>query len=254
MTDSDRPLILVSNDDGIASDGLWHLADAMRQIGDVIVCAPALEQSGVGAAMTMGAALDSEPAISRVDGVQAWQVRGTPNDAVRIAFERHVPRRPALVVSGVNPGMNLGRNSIHSGTIGAAIEGLHRRLPALAVSAGSDRDAAFAAAARVAARIAADLLGSGQALLLNVNVPDHPDVELAQTRITTIANTTIKRISEETGPDGLSRRTVEYLDESAAHGGTDVWATRQGQVSVTPLSSNLTAFDLLDTAARIVSA
>jgi len=254
VTDADRPLILVSNDDGIASNGIWQLANALRSLGEVVICAPAFEQSGVGAAMTMGVELDSQRAVSRVDGVQAWQVHGTPNDAVRVAFERHTTRRPALVVSGVNPGMNLARNSIHSGTIGAAIEGLHRRLPALAVSVGSDRDDAFAAAARVGARIAADLLNSGESLLLNVNVPDHPDVELAETRITTIANTIIKRVTEDTGPDGLTRRMVEYLDESAAHEGTDVWTTRQGHVSVTPLSSNLTAFDLLGAAARIISA
>lgn len=252
---TDLPLILVTNDDGIDSDGIWHLADAMRRIGDVVVCAPVQEHSGAGAAKSMEMeSLESGPASSRLDGVDAWQVRGTPNDSVFVGFERHAPRRPALVVSGVNPGMNLARNSIHSGTIGAAIEGLHRRVPALAVSAGSEREESLASAARVGARVAAELLRSGQSLLLNVNVPDHPEVELAATRITTIANTVIKRISETSGPDGVPRREVEYLDETATDEGTDVWTVRQGQVSVTPLSSNLTAFDLLDTASRIVSA
>ena len=249
-----RPLIVVSNDDGIDADGIWHLAAAMRQVGDVVICAPAAEHSGVGAAMTMGDAIQSESVLSRIEGVEAFRIHGTPNDAVRAAFNRHTPRRPSLVVSGVNPGMNLARNSIHSGTIGAAIEGLYRRVPTLAVSAGTDRDASLAAAARVGARIAADLLASGESLLLNVNVPDHPDVELAATRITTIANTIIKRITETTTADGLPRREVEYLDESATQEGTDVWTVRQGQVSVTPISSNLTAFDLLEKVARIVSA
>lgn len=251
---SDRPLIVVANDDGIDADGLWHLAAAMLEIGEVVVCAPALEHSGVGAAMTMGDGIASELAASRIEGVEAFRIHGTPNDAVRAAFNRHTPRRPALVVSGVNPGMNLARNSIHSGTIGAAIEGLHRRVPALAVSAGSARDQSLAAAARVGARVAADLLDSGESLLLNVNVPDHPDVELAATRITTIANTIIRKIEERAGPAGGLERHVEYLDEAATQEGTDVWTVRQGQVSVTPISSNLTAFDLLEKVARIVSA
>ena len=251
---SARPLILVSNDDGIEAEGLWHLARAMQAHGDVVVAAPAFQQSGAGAAFTIYQELQSERAHSRLEGVEAWRISGTPSDAVTIALHRHVPRHVDLIVSGVNPGPNLGNDVIHSGTVGAAIQGHHRGLPSLAVSLASTDEAYLPAAATVGARIAGELLTSGEALFLNVNVPAHPQAELAETRITTIANTSAERLIEEEGPGGVIRRRLEYRNVDQISEGTDIWAVQQGHVSVSPLTTNLTAFDLIDMTARIVSA
>ena len=169
-----QPLILVTNDDGIEADGLWHLAEALRGIAEIMVAAPAVQHSGAGAAFTLYRQLQSERAHSRVAGIDAWQISGTPVDAVPIGLRQHAPRRVAMIVAGVNPGPNLGTDLIYSGTVGAAMQGYQQGLPALAVSLASHEPAHLPAAAAVGARLAKALLAAGEPLLLNVNVPARP--------------------------------------------------------------------------------
>ena len=239
---TDRPLILVSNDDGIDADGLWALAEAMQSVGEVCVVAPAFEQSGMGTAFTLHRELQSQEARSRLPGVEAWQVDGTPTDAVIIGLRRHVPRRVSLVVSGVNPGPNLGADVIHSGTVGAAMQGHHRDLPAVAVSSLGRSPARLRAAASVGAGIAASLLASGERLFLNVNVPDRPSPELGQAVVTELAPRGVARLIEAETAEGLIRPRREYQMEGVeAASGLDVWAILQGKISVSPLETDLRA-------------
>lgn len=126
---SDRPLILVSNDDGIRAKGIVLLAEALKAVGDVYVIAPADQQSAVGHGITLGKPLR----VRQVDE-QQFAVTGRPADAVFLGIGEICPRQPDLVVSGINHGPNLGVDVLYSGTVAAAMEGATRDIPAIAVS------------------------------------------------------------------------------------------------------------------------
>lgn len=128
MTDP-RPLILVTNDDGVLSDGLERLAEALETVGEVIVCAPSRQQSAVSHGISL-----HEPLRVRTLGPRRYAVTGTPADAVFLALCEICPRRPDLVVSGINHGTNLGTDVFYSGTVAAAVEAALRGIPALAIS------------------------------------------------------------------------------------------------------------------------
>lgn len=129
-----RPLILVSNDDGITSPGIRHLIEAMTQLGEVVVVAPDSPQSGMGHAITIGNTLRLDKS-DLFPGVEAWQCSGTPADCVKIA-KHHIlkDRRPDLVVSGINHGANTSVSILYSGTMSAAIEAAMEGLPAIGFS------------------------------------------------------------------------------------------------------------------------
>jgi 5'-nucleotidase len=129
-----RPLILVSNDDGITSPGIKHLIEAMTQLGEVVVVAPDSPQSGMGHAITIGNTLRLDKS-NLFPGVEAWQCSGTPADCVKIA-KHHIlkDRRPDLVVSGINHGANTSVSILYSGTMSAAIEAAMEGLPAIGFS------------------------------------------------------------------------------------------------------------------------
>lgn len=249
---SDAPLILVCNDDGFEADGLWLLAAAMQPFGEVMVAAPSVEQSGAGAAFTLDRELTSGPAESRLAGVAAWQVEGTPSDAVFVGLRRHAVRRVAMVVSGVNAGPNVGLSVVHSGTVGAAIQGLHHKIPSVAVSLASFAPTYLEDAATIGARIAGALLASGETLLLNVNAPDLPLASVGEVRVTEMAQDHALRMVEEVGPSGMVRRRLEYRDGVEFAENSDVWAVRNGYVSVTPMETDLTHRGALAAVSRVI--
>lgn len=177
-----RPLILLTNDDGIASEGLAALREALTPLGDCWVVAPATEQSAVSHAITLWSPVrihEWEP--------QMYAVTGTPTDCVYVAVNRILPRRPDLCVSGINHGANLGDDVIYSGTVAGAAEACLFDIPAIAVSLASYRSREFDAAGRIAARVAQGVLQRGlpRGVLLNVNVPRevNPDAPLAVTKL-----------------------------------------------------------------------
>lgn len=164
-----RPLLLVSNDDGYRAPGIEALAGALRVVGDVVVCAPESEQSAASHALSL-----HRPLRLKAHGEGLFSVDGTPADCVYVALHagsRVLPRRPDLVVSGLNHGVNLGDDVFYSGTVAAAREGALKGVASLAVSADvkADREAA----AGICARIADVLLRKQlqRPLLLNVNFP-----------------------------------------------------------------------------------
>jgi 5'-nucleotidase len=166
---SRRPLILLANDDGFRALGLNALRAALLPHADVIVCAPETEQSASSHSLSL-----HRPLRLFEHGNGIFSVDGTPADCVYVAFyagQRILPRRPDLVLSGLNHGANLGDDVFYSGTVAAAREGALRGVPALALSAGLDTDRAQAAAE--AARIALALWAEEPSgpLLLNVNIP-----------------------------------------------------------------------------------
>ena len=127
--------ILVTNDDGIKAEGLWALAGELQKIANVTVVAPDGERSAIGTAVTLFQPLHVEKVQAPVAGVTAYTIDGSPSDCVILALGKLVKDGAAMVVSGVNPNLNLGEDVYISGTVGAAMQGYFRGLPALAVSA-----------------------------------------------------------------------------------------------------------------------
>ena len=168
------PLILVSNDDGVHSAGIAALAEALRDLGQVVVVAPDRERSAVSHSLTLHRPLRVEEI-----GPGRYAVDGTPTDCVNLGVNGILPRRPALVVSGINKGANLGDDVTYSGTVSAAMEGTLLGLPAFAISLLGRGDFRFEVAARFARRLAAWVFERGLPpdTLLNVNVPAPLDGE-----------------------------------------------------------------------------
>jgi 5'-nucleotidase len=236
--DSTRPLALLSNDDGIASPGLALMRDALKERFDLVVLAPETEQSAASHALSLHRPLrlrQAEPGIFALDG--------TPADCVYVALHggtRVLARRPDVVVSGINRGLNLGQDVFYSGTVAAAREGALRGIPALAVSAPLNADLGPIAA--LATRIALQLLErprTGGGVLLNLNVPKRWTGEIRTTKIGS-------RIYEEAVDFRLDPRGREYLwlgGPGVRHErsvGTDTDAYDDGAASITPLVLDLT--------------
>ncbi len=233
---STRPLILLSNDDGFRAPGLVELRTALMTIADVVVCAPFSEQSGTSHSISL-----TTPLRLREHAPQMFSLDGTPADSVYVALcaqGRVVPRRPDLVASGINHGLNLAGDVFYSGTVAAAREAALRGLRGLALSAGPDAD--LAGAARCAVELAAAFLReplpeSGAGVLLNVNFPAGESWPVRATRLGS-------RRYEDRAEFRRDPRGGEYLwlgGSSAIHGeavGSDTEAYDAGVVGVTPLS------------------
>jgi 5'-nucleotidase len=234
----ERPLILLSNDDGYSSAGIRAMRAALVASGaEVVVAAPEQEQSASSHSLSLHRPLRLR---SVEEGVFALD--GTPADCVYVALhaaERVVPRRPDLVVSGINHGMNLGQDAFYSGTIAAAREGALRGIPALAASAHHSAD--LVASAALAARIALAMprVSPSRAPLLNLNIPVRWNGQVRATRLGA-------RIYDEVVDFRRDPRGREYLwlgGPGVRHerdDGTDTDAYDEGFASITPLLLDLT--------------
>ena len=249
---TERPLVLATNDDGIEAPGLWHLAEAVLNFADVMVVAPAFNQSGMSAAVTLSRELECERAHSQLAGVDAWQVNGTPTDAVLQGIRHLAPRHIDMVVSGVNPGPNVGRDILHSGTVMAAMQGYLRNLPSVAASLWSFDEEHLNDAAIVAGRIAKRLLESGQIQFLNVNAPDLSFDDFNGIRVTPVADVSPSRVIDRTDDQGATHRQLVLRPGTDIAPDTDVAAIIEGSVTVTPLHNDLTFRARLADAASIL--
>lgn len=240
MPEIERPLILLANDDGHARRGIRTMRDALSAQADVVIVAPEVEQSAASHALSLHRPLR----LRRVeDGIFA--VDGTPADCVYVALHhpKVLPRRPDLVVSGLNHGLNLGQDVFYSGTVAAAREGALRGIPAIAASAAREVDRLRACQA--VARLAASLLErwpSGRTPLLNVNFPPSWTGELRVTRIGSRNYEELLDIRKD--PRGreyfwLGGSGVTHVPEPD----TDTDAHDAGVASITPLLLDLTAHD-----------
>ena len=236
--------ILVSNDDGIYSDGIWALAVELKKIAEVTIVAPDREQSAVGTAVSLRKPLRVQEIIPLHPGIKAYAVEGTPSDAVIVGLGKVVSGKVDLVVSGINQGSNLGEDVLISGTVGAALSGYLRGFPSLAVSCEAKRYSAdylkevSRLAARLAVRItAADAPGP---LFLNMNMPDLPMDEVKGLKITGLAHRSHVNTVEE-GHDG--KRSYYMLVRASVsqtvNRGSDIWAAGHGYITVTPVHAFL---------------
>ena len=236
-----RPLILLSNDDGYDAHGLVVLRRALERFAEVVVCAPQLNQSASSHALTLNSVLR----LHRIDQ-KTYALDGTPADCVYVALhskERVVPRRPDLVVSGMNFGPNLGVDVVYSGTVAAAREAAQRGIPAVAVSADARAQAENAAALAADVVMAiwkqlADHPALERAPLLNLNIPAGQQWEVRSTRLG-------RRQYDDDVVYRSDPRHREYLwigGSQVRHEGedsTDTGAWDQGVASLTPLTLQL---------------
>lgn len=243
--------ILVTNDDGIEAPGLWCHAEAMADVGRVLIVAPADNQSGAGTAATYRRDIGVRSVESTVPDSKAYAVDGTPADCVIVGLRHLKEGRIGLIAAGINLGPNLGNEILLSGTVGAALQGGFRRLSSLAISlhASPDGDLEWPTAQAVA-RLLARSLADGSlddGLFLNVNVPSLPLAELKGLAVTRVARGGYLRLVEQGGGPGVERlsRRIEP-DLRYAEEGTDIWAVHRGLVSVSPLRATLTDLPSLE--------
>jgi 5'/3'-nucleotidase len=242
MIDGSMPLILVTNDDGVHSEGIHVLAAAMKPLGDLLIVAPLTEASAIGHALTLRRPLRIEHIRDNVHAVD-----GTPTDCVNIGCEILLKRLPDLVVSGINKGWNLGDDITYSGTVSGALEGALLGVPSIAVSLKRSRDFDFGPSADAAAIVAKMVLEKGipPRTLLNINVPKGTPKGM---RITTQAKRNhVTQIDSRTDPRGNAYYWIEEaLDEYHPEGGkSDYEAVMAGYTSVTPLQPDMTAYDAI---------
>lgn len=249
---SRRPLILLANDDGFRATGLNALRAALLPDADVIVCAPESEQSASSHSLSL-----HRPLRLSEHGSGVFSIDGTPADCVYTAFfagTRVLPRRPDLVLSGLNHGANLGDDVFYSGTVAAAREGALRGVPAMALSSGASNEAERAAAAREAASVAMALFRAQPTgpLLLNVNIPPGSAWRHRATRLG-------GRFYTDGVEFRLDPRGREYLwlggpgVEHRPLAGSDTEAYDAGEVSLTPLVLDLWASDATRHAEQVVA-
>jgi 5'-nucleotidase len=247
-----RPLILVSNDDGITSKGIRTLVNVMKKLGDVLVVAPDSPQSGMGHAITVGETLRLTESFI-FEGVKAYECSGTPADCVKMArhfvLKGHVVQ-PDLVVSGVNHGSNTSISVLYSGTMSAAIEGAIEGTPAIGFSlCDFSHDADFSHTEEYMYKITKQVLDKGlpKGVALNVNFPPKKNEQLKGIRICRQANAKwVEDFVERLDPNGRKYywMTGNFVNFDKGED-NDEWAIANNFVSVVPCQFDLTAYSAL---------
>ncbi|GMR04564.1 MAG: 5'/3'-nucleotidase SurE [Thermodesulfobacteriota bacterium] len=236
---SEKKIILISNDDGIHSQGIRKLASALRRVGRVYIVAPDRERSAASHSLTLHRPLR----VTEV-GPFTYAVDGTPTDCITIAVNGILPERPHIIVSGINKGGNLGEDVSYSGTVAAAMEGTLLDIPSVAVSLVGSEKFDFTAAARFSAKLARYILKKGlpKDTFLNVNVPSGKDIR--GHRITKQG----KRFFSDVLVEKIDPRGKKYYwiggEMERWEGGreSDFHAVTGGHVSITPLHLDMTNY------------
>jgi 5'-nucleotidase len=235
-----RPTILLTNDDGFYHETIQVLFRALRAVGTTYIVAPDRERSACSLAVTLRRPLRVQRVRPRV-----WAVEGTPVDCVYFALQKFLPRRPDLIVSGLNPGPNIGQQDIHySGTVAGAIQGTFLGIPSVAVSLLPDATGRFDLrfAAGIVRTIAEDVLAQGlpAGTALNVNIPAPPVKGVKITRLGWKFYD--PEIIEKTDPRNSSYFWIGTgTPRRVGDAGTDVMAAHDGYISLTPLHTDMTA-------------
>lgn len=247
MPQNQKPLILVSNDDGIFSPGIKALAEVADEFGDVEIVAPDRQQSAVGHAITVSTPLRARP--FRIDNrFNGQAVTGTPADSVKLAHNQLLNRKPDLVVSGINHGSNAGINILYSGTVSAATEGTILGYPSIAFSCTAYEEEADLSGCQDAARkVIGYVLNHGlpKGVTLNVNAPEGPLKGIKWARQ---ANSRyIEEFEGRVDPNNRSYYWMtgkfQLLDNDEQN---DIAILEKGFASVTPIQYDLTAYSLMN--------
>ncbi len=238
-TSATRPLILLTNDDGYDAPGLAELVRSLEGLGEIVVVAPAREQSATAHSLTL-----ARPLRVRETAPGRYRVDGTPTDCVHLAvFNLTGQRKPDLLVSGINRGLNLGDDVTYSGTVAGALEGALLRIPSLAFSAGMDErgEVDYRTASRFARALAERVVGRGlpQGVFLNVNVPagEPRGVRITRQGMRSYRAAVVERLD----PSGRPYFWIASADTTpSGEPDGDHRAIEEGCISVSPLHANLT--------------
>ena len=245
-----RKLILISNDDGYQARGIRSLVDMVKDLADVVVCAPEGARSGYSCAFTAATPLTLTKREEQ-GGVQVWSCSGTPVDCVKMALSEIVTRQPDLVLGGINHGDNGSVNAHYSGTMGVVIEGCMKYIPSVAYSLCDHRpDADFEPLRPLVAQLTRRVLDEGlpQGVCLNVNFP-----LVERFRGVRVCRMAKGRWIREIEKCRHPRNEYDYYwmagaytnDEPDAQD-TDNWALTHGYVAITPTQIDLTHYDMLE--------
>ena len=244
-----KPLILVTNDDGVMAPGIRHLVKFMLELGEVVVVAPDKPQSGMGHAVTMTVPIRLEK-ITVNSGHDEYSCSGTPVDCVKLAVNKVLKRKPDLLVSGINHGSNASISVIYSGTMSAAIEGSMETIPSIGFSLLDYRfDADFMPAKKYVQRIAKNVLDHGlpKGICLNVNIPAVKESEIKGVKVCRQArgnwNEDFDHRVDPLGKDYYWLPGEFVLHEDSNE--TDVWALKNNYISVVPTQFDFTAHDVI---------
>ncbi len=245
-----RPIILVTNDDGIDAKGLRNLIRIMRDYGDVVAIAPETSQSGQSHAITMTTPLRMSK-VTEENGYQEYVVNGTPVDCVKLGGKVILKKKPDLLVSGINHGSNAAINVIYSGTMAAVMEANIDGIPAIGFSLTDyDLDADFAASEKYVRKIVENVLENGlpKGVCLNVNIPDIPSDEIKGIKICRQG----KGYWEEFFDARIDPRKMGYYWMTGEYHSledgdeSDEWALKNNYISVVPTQYDLTAYKALE--------
>jgi 5'-nucleotidase len=245
-----KPLILVTNDDGIMAPGLRALAQAMHELGDVVIVAPDKPQSGMGHAITVFTPLRIFH-IQSSNGCVEYTSNGTPVDCVKLAIDKILKRKPDLLVSGINHGSNATINVIYSGTMSAALEGAIEKIPSIGFSYLDNSFEADMTVPKIYAKqISEQVLRRGlpAGTCLNVNIPYKNVSQIKGIRICRQAKAYwADEYYEREDPN--NRKYYWLTGELENHDNsedTDDWALKNNYISIVPVQADLTAHDAID--------
>ena len=242
-----QPRILVTNDDGIHSPGLTTLAKALAALGEVWVVAPDRERTAVAHALTL-----HKPLRVLEVGKRVYAINGTPVDCVNLALLNILPKRPHLLVSGINKGVNLGDDILYSGTVSAAVEGTILGVPSMAVSQEGREHFQFSTGAHYALRVARLIIERGlpEETLINLNVPNRGLREICGVRVTCLSRRRFENpIIEKVDPHGRTYYWIAGTRVSWSRSRSkdaDHEAIEEGAVSLTPIHLDSTNYGVLD--------
>lgn len=252
-------LVLLTNDDGIYAEGIQILSETLLQDEnvDLYIVAPDHERSATGHAITMHRPLRAEEVkFFHNANLKGWSVNGTPSDCVKLAIEYLLPQKPDLVISGINPGSNMGTDVLYSGTVSAAVEAIILGIPAMAVSLTEREDPDFRFAANFVLRFLHTIANHNlpHNTLLNINIPGIARKKIAGVAITRLGlrkyrNAFQKRVD----PRGRNYYWLagEAVDPVEEKGDTDVEAVKNAYISITPIHFDLTNYNLLNQLKKI---
>jgi 5'-nucleotidase len=245
-----RPLLFITNDDGISAKGIRSLIEVAQTFGDVLIIAPDKPQSGMGHAITVNQILRLEKAVLFPD-LEAYTCSGTPVDCVKLGIYEVMKRKPDLILSGINHGLNSASNVLYSGTMSAAVEGAMENIPSIGFSLDSfDSNADFSTAKEAVRMVLEYALKNTfpDHVCLNVNIPNVEKEVLKGIKVCRQAHAFWedrfdKRIDQFGKP--YYWLTGEFKNEDHAED-TDLFALNEGFVSVVPTQFDLTAYKALE--------
>ena len=244
--------ILLSNDDGIKAAGIEALVRALHKEHEVIVSAPMKQQSGMSNALTIGKPIEvgHDKVLEEKYGIEAWTIGGTPADSAKLYIEAFMTKeRPVdLVVSGINHGANLATDIIYSGTVGAAMEGYFHDIPSFALSLDAASKLTYDEAAEIFAHDLSKLmLDDGRTFLYNVNFPLFLKDGVPQYVYGRQGKRDYLNAFTREERDGKVYYTMAgEVYDSDKGSATDIYATEQGYISITPLVADMTDYVALD--------